>query len=612
MHDHLRHGQALVIAFSYIRFSSAEQRQGDSLRRQTKAAEDWCQRNGVRLDASTTLHDLGRSAYLGEHRKNPDRNALAAFLKLVESGKVPRGSFLIIENLDRLTREHIQPALLLVLNLLQAGIRIVQLKPTELVFDDQSDTMPVMMMMVELSRGHSESAMRSERVGAAWQQKKACAREGRPQPVRRENRVNNMTLLTHRLPAWIRERNCKPELIPERAAVVKRIFALAGRGYGKYAICQRLIKDKVPPLGTSGTWHTSTIGYLLIDRRVLGEYQPRLKKGREKDGDVIAGYYPRVIEEAEWLAARAGAAERRTIGRGRTSLTRSAGGDGPFVNIFAGLLKNALTGDTYHCELRWAKLPDYPCPPVRVLISAGAHEGRGGSRTFPYRTFEAAILSCLREIDPHEILNGGSGPDPTLVLAGELEAIEAELTETAVFMEANGFSPTIGKRIKELESRKQDLVARLQEARQQAAFPLSETWGQAQTLAETLSKAADPVDARLRLRSALRRIIDKIYLVVVGRGHTRLCEAQVWFAGGERYRSYFLIHRPPRGNAVRGFPGRWYVNSITHPDDQLPFNQEDLRAGDEAKGVKEFLEVYQMDMIDQLLAKYGQKLPKEP
>src|SRR5918911_1432649 len=93
------------VAYSYIRFSTPEQRKGDSLRRQTEAAADWCRRNNVHLDTTTTLHDLGKSAYTGEHRKNPDRHALAAFLKLVEAGKVPRGSYLLIENLDRLSRE---------------------------------------------------------------------------------------------------------------------------------------------------------------------------------------------------------------------------------------------------------------------------------------------------------------------------------------------------------------------------------------------------------------------------------------------------------------------------------------------------------------------------
>src|SRR5262249_45991356 len=138
-----------AVAYSYIRFSSPGQAEGDSLRRQTAAARAWCDLNGIYLDEATTLHDLGKSAFTGSHRSNPDRNALAAFLRLVEQGKVPRGSFLVIENLDRLSREHIQPALLLALNLLQAGVRLVQLKPAVMVFDDKSDTLPVMMMMLE-------------------------------------------------------------------------------------------------------------------------------------------------------------------------------------------------------------------------------------------------------------------------------------------------------------------------------------------------------------------------------------------------------------------------------------------------------------------------------
>ena len=89
---------------------------------------------------------------------------------------MPRGSYLVVENLDRLSREDIQPALLLVLNLMQAGIRIVQLKPAEMVFDDQSDTMPVMMMIMDCSRPRGKGH-KSERVGAAWAERKRKARE---------------------------------------------------------------------------------------------------------------------------------------------------------------------------------------------------------------------------------------------------------------------------------------------------------------------------------------------------------------------------------------------------------------------------------------------------
>jgi DNA invertase Pin-like site-specific DNA recombinase len=120
------------VAFSYIRFSTPEQAKGDSLRRQTTAA-GWCQRDGARLDQGTTLHDLGKSAYTGAHRQKPDRNALAAFLKLVEGGRVPRGSFLLIENLDRLSREHEVPACHLLTGILMAGVNVVQLSPYEML-----------------------------------------------------------------------------------------------------------------------------------------------------------------------------------------------------------------------------------------------------------------------------------------------------------------------------------------------------------------------------------------------------------------------------------------------------------------------------------------------
>src|SRR5262249_16062545 len=150
------------------------------------------------------------------------------------------------ENLDRLTREDIQPALLLALNLLQAGVRIVQLKPAEMVFDDKSDTLPVMMMMMELSRGHGESAIKSERLTQAWAQKKARARE-------------SGDVLTRRLPAWVEESDGRLRLIPERAAAVKRIYQLAGAGYGQMAIVKRLVEEGVAPFGESKNWVKSYV-----------------------------------------------------------------------------------------------------------------------------------------------------------------------------------------------------------------------------------------------------------------------------------------------------------------------------------------------------------------
>jgi DNA invertase Pin-like site-specific DNA recombinase len=542
------------LAYSYVRFSHPSQAEGDSLRRQTEAAREWCERNGVRLDSATTLHDLGKSAYTGQHRKNPDRHALAAFLKLVEGGKVQRGSYLIIENLDRLSREHIQPALLLALNLLQAGIRIVQLRPVEMIFDDKSDTLPVMMMMMELSRGHGESAIKSERVGAAWAERKRKARNGE--------------VLTHRLPAWVQERSGKLVPIPARTAVVKKIFALAASGYGHAAIVKKLTEENVPAFGPSGHWSRSYVAIILKDRRALGELQPRKRDGRI-DGSPIPNYYPQIVSEDEWDAARAGATRRR----------QAMGRSTKHVDVFAGLIRNARDGDSYYATTR-----SEGGKHSRVLVNTSAAEGRTKCYSFPLPTFERAVLSLLFEIDPHEILNGDSGPDESLALAGELARVESKIAELEAEL-LNGDVAALANALRVLEGRKRDLAGQLSEARQKAAHPLSEAWGEAKSLPAILNSAPDPEAARLRLRAVLRRIIDSIFLLVVPRGRDRLAAVQVWFAGSMKHRDYLVLHRPPKANGSARTTGQWWARSlatVVKPGDLDLRRREDARLLEEA------------------------------
>jgi DNA invertase Pin-like site-specific DNA recombinase len=528
-------------AFSYIRFSTPEQAQGDSLRRQTAAAAAWCKRHGAALDTTTTLHDLGRSAFTGAHRRNPDRHALAGFLKLVESGRVPRGSYLIVENLDRLTREDIQPALLLVLNLLQAGVRIVQLKPVEMVFDDKSDTLPVMMMIVELSRGHSESAMKKERNGAKWQAKLARARAGKEQPPRKKDgRVTRA--LTGQLPAWVEDRDGTLRLIPERAEVVRRIFALSAAGYGLRRLVCKLTGEKVAAWGPSGAWSVAYLALILRDRRALGEWQPR-GTDRKPDGPPVADYFPAVVTERKWDAARAGAVQRR-YKPGRT---------GTHVNVFAGLVRNARDGDSYFLVHRARKESGRG-----ILINTRARDGTAPTFTFPFDSFERHVLGLLREIRPHEILNGDQGPDETLLLSARQAHLETSIAALGADMDAHGESPTLMKRVRDKEAELRVVLEQLAEARQKAAHPLSETWGEFGSLADALANAPDPEDARLRLRSCLRRMVDSIWLLVVPRGTTRLAAVQVWFAGGKRHRDYLILHRAagnrrPGGSWARSF-----------------------------------------------------------
>jgi DNA invertase Pin-like site-specific DNA recombinase len=533
-----------VVCYSYVRFSSKRQEQGDSLRRQTELAESYCRRRGWTLDTSLTLHDLGVSAFHGD---NALIGNLRTFLDAVKRGTVPAGSVLLVESVDRISRQGIDEGYDIIKGILKKGVRLVTLSP-EREFGPEavkSLTKGALEIQLILERAAEESERKSERVRAAWHGKRQKARDGQSQPPRKKDgRVTRG--ITDMLPAWVEEHTGGLRLIPERAAVVQHIYQLAAAGYGISRIVKKLAADGVPAFGQSGRWTTSYVGAILRDRKALGEHQPR-DRHHKPDGPPIPGYYPAAVTEEEWNAARAGAAERSRR-RGRIA----AG-----VNLFSGLLTDARTGESYMVQTR-----NDEGGRRQVLVNFAATQGRGKCHAFPLPVFEQAVLSLLKEIDPHEVLNGDAGPDETVVLAGQLAAVETELAGVAAFMDREGFSPTLGQRVKVLEAKKAVLGEELGAARHRARHKLSESWGEMRTLLDVLEGAADPEGARLRLRSALRRVVEKIVLLVVPRGRDRLAAVQIWFAGGKRHRAYLIFHRAARANKSARVEGIWWVKSF--------------------------------------------------
>src|SRR5262249_49377628 len=153
------------------------------------------------------MSDKGVSAFRGKHRSDPGKHALAAFLELVKQGRVPRGSVLLIENMDRLSREKPVPAVNALTGILLAGIRVVQLEPFEMELSEASDLSSLFRGQMELDRGHSESKMKSSRGGSNWVGKLEARRRGEGQPARKDSKVAGMHILTHRLPAWVEEKD---------------------------------------------------------------------------------------------------------------------------------------------------------------------------------------------------------------------------------------------------------------------------------------------------------------------------------------------------------------------------------------------------------------------
>src|SRR5262245_50345528 len=103
-------------AYSLIRFSSWKQVKGQSQRRQIEWSIDWSAKNKHILDEALKPDKLKpNSVFRGGNK------ALAAFLEMIELGRVPKGSVLLVESLDRLSRQQVDDAFVLFQRILSAG-----------------------------------------------------------------------------------------------------------------------------------------------------------------------------------------------------------------------------------------------------------------------------------------------------------------------------------------------------------------------------------------------------------------------------------------------------------------------------------------------------------
>lgn len=315
-------------AYSYIRFSSPEQAQGDSLRRQISMAEDWAKERGLTLDSS--LRDLGVSAFHGANRTS---GALKSFLEHVETGEIQEGSYLIVESLDRLSRETVMDATMRLFALIQAGIIVVTLSDRQEYSREKlrSDWTPLIFSLIAMARAHEESRIKSERVGEAWRQKKATARlDGKP--------------ITPRCPEWLEVKNGSFITRPERVALIERIFLETIEGFGRREIVRRLNTEGIPPFRGGEGWHTSSIGKIVESRAVLGEYQPHSgthrNRNRKPEGDPIANFYPPIIDEQIYWRANLATQGRRQAASGRKGVSGA--------HIFQGIAKCGTCGGPMH------------------------------------------------------------------------------------------------------------------------------------------------------------------------------------------------------------------------------------------------------------------------
>jgi DNA invertase Pin-like site-specific DNA recombinase len=289
-------------AFSYLRFSTGEQERGDSFRRQRDLATRYCAEHGLELDGRS-FHDLGISGFRGANVRN---GALGAFLRAVDDGIVQPGEYLLVENLDRVSRQKPWDALPIFQQIINAGVVVVTLQDRRRYSREDLEANPFLIMesLLSMLRAHQESDAKAQRLRAVWAAKRAAIAE-RP--------------MTARCPGWLTLEPTPPrrfQVLEDRAAIVRRIFRDTLAGIGQDSIARRLNKDGVPPFGRSRFWQRSYIKKVLSNPAVVGDFRPHLDeytggKRVRRPLDVVRGYFPPVVDRKDFATVQSILADRK-------------------------------------------------------------------------------------------------------------------------------------------------------------------------------------------------------------------------------------------------------------------------------------------------------------
>lgn len=506
-------------AYSYIRFSSPQQMQGDSLRRQTEASEAYAAEHGLYLDHSLNLRDLGISAYRG---KNATEGALAGFLQAIQTGRVSVGSILLVESLDRLSRDHISYALTQFLSIINAGVTVVTLMDRMLYSREKINENPgsLMMSIVIMMRAHEESASKSKRIGEAWAKKRRLAQESRT--PKGKNCPNWLKLVTGE------DAKTQYVIIPERAELLVRIFELAAGGLGKRSIAKILNSEKIKPWRGGPEWAESTLHFLLKWPAARGEYQPcRLDpetRRRIPDGPPIEDYYPKVISNDLWHRAQCRTQAPRGPRRPSTH------------NLFTGLVMDPVSGCKMHYNEKTVGDEKRP-----YLCTARIRPEGVKSQSWPYDHFEKTILEHLRDLDWSSLVNNG----PDLETAKlNTHIAEAEIQSGKLASEINQFLDALTSlpailqqsamaKAEKMAEEKERVEARLEELRRQRDQLTNARNSMTAGVKEfkALIETGNP-QSRLALQSEIRRRVKGISIQTGKTGKKKTAKITIYFVNG--------------------------------------------------------------------------------
>lgn len=473
-------------AYSYLRFSTPEQMKGDSFRRQSAMAEAWATAHGLELDGSS-YQDLGISAFRGA---NAETGRLGEFLAAVEDGVIERGSYLLIESLDRLSRNTPRKAVRLLESICDEGITLVTLADGKVYTKDvlDSDHTAFMWAFMVAIRANEESEMKARRLRAVWQSKRDRAAE-KP--------------MTSRCPAWLvlDKETGTFDVIEERAAVVRRIFDMLLQGVGKENIAETLNREGVPRFGRGMHWHRSYIQKLSENSAVVGTMIPHEHlhvdgKSTRRALEPVEGYYPAIIDPETFQRVQS-----LRIGTS-SAVNRTPGA----VNLLAGLARCPECGGSMTRVTKGSRKkagqPYYVCSKAKV----------GAGCTYRAVKQDLVEQALLRDAPRWTMDVPPSDTDLAADLSavsGELEAVETAIANVVGVL---AVSPSVAltQKLQALEYEKEALERRrreLWERDQAGAGPLL-----SRRLEELLRVFQESPLDRLKASALMRQVLSGVVI----------------------------------------------------------------------------------------------------
>jgi DNA invertase Pin-like site-specific DNA recombinase len=283
-------------AIVYVRWSTEDQTIGDSKKRQMDLAHKLCQAQGWTI--GEIIVEAGKSAFHGRHRAAGGK--LASIEKRAASGEL-RGKALIVEAMDRLSRERPEESLSLLNTLTRQGLTIAE-SSTHLMYTAKAiadNWQTLLIPFIRAGLAHEESLNKSRRVKAAYQT-----------TVQRGHTTKNGLVDMRFAPTWVERINNTYQVNEQRADVIRLIYQRAADGYGLRSISRELNAAGVR--WQKGDWNQANLAHLLRSRKALGEHVSR-------EGEVRK-LFPAVVSAELWHRAQQGLDQRRSTGGPRRKL----------------------------------------------------------------------------------------------------------------------------------------------------------------------------------------------------------------------------------------------------------------------------------------------------